>query len=70
MDFYGTQDFKQNQLLGAVVEIGTAFPVTPVIGQLFFRSDTTPKMLFIYLGAPPIPGTDSGWFNLNHAYYA
>ena len=69
MQFYGQQDFTQNQLKAAIVETGTAFPLTPIVGQLYFRSDTTPKMLFIFLGVG-VAGTTSGWFNLMNAYYA
>jgi len=69
MDFFGAQNLNQNQLRAAIVETGVAFPLTPIVGQLYFRSDTTPKMLFIFLGVG-VAGTTSGWFNLMNAYYA
>ena len=69
MEFRGNQDLVQNQLKNVVIDTGTAFPLTPIVGQLYFRSDSTPKMLYIFLGVG-VPGTSSGWFNLNHAYYA
>ena len=69
MDFIGNQDFSQNQLQNAVVHVSTSFPVSPLVGQLIFRSDTTPKKLWIFLGLA-VPGTTDGWFDLTHAYYA
>jgi hypothetical protein len=69
MDFLGNQNFNQNQLKNAVVDVGTVFPATPIVGQLFFRSDTTPKSLWIFIGVG-VPGTTSGWFNLMNSYYA
>jgi hypothetical protein len=69
MDFIGSQDFKQNQLKQVVVDTGTSFPVSPINGQLFFRSDLTPKQLFIFIGVG-VPGTTAGWFSVMHSYYA
>ena len=69
MDFIGNQDFNQSQLQNSVVHVNTSFPVAPLVGQLIFRSDTTPKKLWIFLGLG-VPGTTSGWFDLTHAYYA
>jgi len=69
MDFLGQQNLNQNQLKNVVVDTGTVFPATPIVGQLFFRSDTTPKMLYIFLGIG-VPGTTAGWFDLCHAFYA
>ena len=69
MEFRGNQDLTQNQLKNVVVDTGTVFPATPIVGQLFFRSDTSPKMLYIFLGIG-VPGTSAGWMNLCHAYYA
>ena len=69
MEFHGNQDLVQNQLKQVVIDTGTAFPLTPIVGQLYFRSDTTPKCLWIFIGLG-VPGTTSGWFNLLNAYYA
>jgi hypothetical protein len=69
MKFYGTQDLQQNELQNAVVHKGTSYPSTPIVGQLFERTDMTPKKVFIFLGVG-VAGTDSGWFCLNYAYYS
>ena len=69
MDFFGNQNLNQNEILNVVAHKGTSFPVTPVVGQFFYRTDSTPKKLYIFLGAG-VPGTTSGWFDLCHAYYA
>jgi hypothetical protein len=70
MDFFGQQDFKQNQLKQVVIDTGTTFPASPINGQLFFKSNDTPKKLWIFIGVS-VPGTNTaGWFCLNHAFYA
>jgi len=72
MDFFGQQNFNQNQLKQIVVDTGlsSAFPATPINGQLFFTGDTTPKKLWIFIGVS-VPGTNpAGWFDLTNAYYA
>ena len=69
MKFLGTQDFQQNELQNAVVHKGTSFPVAPIVGQMFERTDLSPKKVYIFLGVG-VPGTTSGWFDLTYAYYA
>jgi hypothetical protein len=69
MKFQGTQDLNQNEFQNLVVHKGTAFPLTPIVGQLFERTDLTPKKVYVFLGLA-VPGTTVGWFCLNHAYYA
>jgi hypothetical protein len=51
----------------AIVPYGIAFPASPKMGQLFFRTDL--KAMFIFIGVGEI-GTTSGWFNLKQAVYA
>ena len=69
MDFFGQQNLNQNQIKAYVVETGVAFPLTPIVGQLYFRSDTTPKTLWIFIGVG-VAGTTSGWFSLMNSYYS
>ena len=46
---------------------GTSFPITPQIGEFFYRTDT--KALFVFIGLGEV-GTTDGWFNLKQAVYA
>lgn len=46
---------------------GITYPVTPQVGELFFRTDEKKLYIFVGLGEP---GTTVGWFNLKHAQYA
>ena len=55
MDFFGQQNFNQNQLKQVVVDTGTTFPASPINGQLFFKSDDVPKKLWIFIGIG-VPG--------------
>jgi len=46
----GNQDFAQNQALNMVEHKGIAFPVTPVVGQRFFRTDLDHAFVYTSTG--------------------
>lgn len=49
------------------VPYGAAFYATPLVGELFYRTDL--KQLFVFVGLGE-PGTTTGWFNLKNAQYS
>lgn len=68
---HGIYSIKKAYGLRMHVPYGTAFPLTPGVNELFFKYTTalTDGSLYIFLGLAR-PGTTSGWFKLDNAYYA
>jgi hypothetical protein len=48
---------------------GASFPLTPLYGESFYRTDLKQQFVFIGVGEPGTL-TTAGWFNLKHAQYA
>ena len=63
--------FGKNSTWRCRVPYGTTFPAAPQVCEIFFKytAALTDGSLYIYLGAAR-PGTTSGWFKLDNAYYA
>ena len=50
------------------VNYGTAFPLKPLNGELFFRTDL--KAIYLWIGIGEVGADGAGWFNLKQAVYA
>lgn len=51
-------DFNQQQAIALVLENGTVFPLTPVVGQKYFRTDLSQE--FVYTGSSWVSGSSAG----------
>ena len=70
MDFIGQQNLDRNEIINYVIHRGTAFPLSPTTGQLFYKTST--DELYIHKGtgwskiaigiaAPPVTGLIGMW---------
>lgn len=61
MKIYGNLNLKNNKIKSLVLDSGTSFPTTPIIGMPFYLENETGSGLYIY--------TRTGWKNTKDALF-